>query len=214
MTLAYSLPSTSDESRRVRLRGVAAARGRSAGAGARALKVARRRRFARNEVVFHRDDPGDSLHLINRGRFAIRVMTPLGDTATIAVRGPGESFGEMALVGGTRRSATVAALEDRRRSRSTSGEFAHLRRAAPGGQRSARSLPGQRGADAQRAAAGGALRAGRATGAAEAGRARGALPRRRRRARDHADAGGLAELAGAARPTVNQVLREEAGRRA
>jgi CRP-like cAMP-binding protein len=28
------------------------------------LQIARRRRFARNEVVFHRDDPADSLHLI------------------------------------------------------------------------------------------------------------------------------------------------------
>jgi CRP-like cAMP-binding protein len=77
------------------------------------LKLARRRRFARNEVVFHRDDPGDSLHLIEKGRFSIRVMTPLGDVATIAVRGPGESFGEMALVAAEpRRSATVTALED------------------------------------------------------------------------------------------------------
>jgi CRP/FNR family transcriptional regulator, cyclic AMP receptor protein len=39
-------------------------------------------------------------------------MTPLGDTATIAIRGPGEHFGEMALVGGVRRSATVLALEE------------------------------------------------------------------------------------------------------
>jgi CRP/FNR family transcriptional regulator, cyclic AMP receptor protein len=76
------------------------------------LKVARRRTFSKGEVVFHRDDPGDSLHLIVAGRFAIRVMTPLGDTATIAVRGPGESFGEMALVTEEgRRTATVAALE-------------------------------------------------------------------------------------------------------
>ncbi len=50
------------------------------------LKIARRRRFGRNEVVFHRDDPGDSLHLIVKGRFAVRVMTPLAETATIAVR--------------------------------------------------------------------------------------------------------------------------------
>jgi len=79
----------------------------------RLIAVARRRRFDRNEVVFHRDDPGDSLHLIAKGRFAIRIMTPLGDTATIAVRGPGESFGEMALVGDSpRRTATVVALEE------------------------------------------------------------------------------------------------------
>jgi CRP/FNR family cyclic AMP-dependent transcriptional regulator len=79
----------------------------------RLISIARRRRFGRNEVVFHRDDPGDSLHLIAKGRFAIRVMTPLGDTVTIAVRGPGDSFGEMALVGDDpRRSATVVALEE------------------------------------------------------------------------------------------------------
>ena len=76
------------------------------------LSIARRRTFAKNEIVFHRGDPADSLHLIVKGRFAVRVMTPLGDTATIAVRGPGESFGEMALVTEDgRRTATVAALE-------------------------------------------------------------------------------------------------------
>ena len=77
----------------------------------RLLSVARRRRFGRNEVVFHRDDPADSMHLIETGRVAIRISTPLGDTVTIAVRGSGESFGEMALVGSAQRTATVAALE-------------------------------------------------------------------------------------------------------
>src|SRR5690348_4758741 len=77
------------------------------------LAVTRHRRFGRGEVVFHRDDPADELHLVASGRFAIRVMTPLGETATIGVRGPGDSFGEMALVAtGGRRSATVCALED------------------------------------------------------------------------------------------------------
>jgi CRP/FNR family transcriptional regulator, cyclic AMP receptor protein len=97
------------------------------------LQVARRRRFARNEVVFHRDDPGDSLHLINQGRFAIRVMTPLGDVATIAVRGPGESFGEMALIAEEpRRSATVAALEEAETFAVYRAEFEALRRRHPG----------------------------------------------------------------------------------
>jgi CRP/FNR family cyclic AMP-dependent transcriptional regulator len=77
----------------------------------RLVSVSRRRRFSRNEVVFHRDDPADSLHLIEKGRVVIRIISPLGDTVTIAVRGPGESFGEMALLGAARRTATVAALE-------------------------------------------------------------------------------------------------------
>ena len=76
------------------------------------LSIARRRTFRKGEVVFHRDDPADSLHLVAGGRFAIRIMTPLGQTVTIAVRGPGDSFGEMALVSREqRRTATVAALE-------------------------------------------------------------------------------------------------------
>ena len=92
------------------------------------LQIARRRRFTRNEVVFHRDDPGDSLHLINRGRFSIRVMTPLGDVATIAVRGPGESFGEMALIAAEpRRSATVTALEEAETFAVYRAEFEQLR---------------------------------------------------------------------------------------
>jgi CRP-like cAMP-binding protein len=76
------------------------------------LGVARRRTFSKGEIVFHRGDPGDSLHLVVRGRFAVRVMTPVGDVATLGIRGPGESFGEMALVHPeSRRAATVQALE-------------------------------------------------------------------------------------------------------
>jgi CRP/FNR family transcriptional regulator, cyclic AMP receptor protein len=72
----------------------------------------RRRRFDRGEVVFHRDDPGDSLHRVERGRFAARIVTPLGDAATIALHGRGEIFGVMAVVGAApRRTATVVALE-------------------------------------------------------------------------------------------------------
>ena len=78
----------------------------------RLLQVARRRTFARGEVVYHRGDPADTLHLVAKGRFAVRVTTPLGDTAILSVIGPGEVFGELALlVSDTPRSATVAALE-------------------------------------------------------------------------------------------------------
>jgi CRP/FNR family cyclic AMP-dependent transcriptional regulator len=98
----------------------------------RLLSVARRRRFSKGEVVFHRDDPGDSLHLVQKGRFAIRIMTPLGDTVTIGVRGPGDSFGEMALVGGeARRSATVEALEEAETFSVYKDDFARLRKEHP-----------------------------------------------------------------------------------
>lgn len=77
----------------------------------RVLAAGRLRRFARGEVIFHEADPGDSLHLIAKGRVAIRVTTPVGEVATLAVLGPGDFFGELALLGPASRTATVTALE-------------------------------------------------------------------------------------------------------
>lgn len=74
---------------------------------------ARRRRFAAGEVVFHAGDPADTLHLVRSGRFAVRITTEFGSTATLNVVGPGGAFGELALLTpDAPRSATVAALED------------------------------------------------------------------------------------------------------
>jgi CRP/FNR family transcriptional regulator, cyclic AMP receptor protein len=98
----------------------------------RLIQLARRRSFRRREVVFHRGDPADSLHLVSKGRFAVRVMTPLGDQAMIGVRGPGESFGEMALVGEKAgRSATVEALEEAETLCVYEKEFGRLRSEHP-----------------------------------------------------------------------------------
>jgi CRP-like cAMP-binding protein len=75
-------------------------------------KAMRRRTFSRGEIVFHERDPAESMHLVVKGRFAVRVTTALGDVALLAVIGAGEVFGELALLSeGAKRSATVAALE-------------------------------------------------------------------------------------------------------
>jgi CRP/FNR family transcriptional regulator, cyclic AMP receptor protein len=96
------------------------------------LKLARRRTFRRGEVVVHQNDPADSLHLIVKGRFAVRVMTPLGEPATVAVCGPGDMFGEMALIGeNARRSATVEALEQAETLSVHELDFARIRREHP-----------------------------------------------------------------------------------
>jgi CRP-like cAMP-binding protein len=97
------------------------------------LGIARRRTFRRGEVVFHEGDPGDSLHLIVDGRFASRVQTRLGDVALLAVHGPGEAFGELALLSpDAPRSATVAALEPAETRAVYCTDFTGLRRRHPG----------------------------------------------------------------------------------
>jgi CRP/FNR family transcriptional regulator, cyclic AMP receptor protein len=99
----------------------------------RLLAIARRRTFDRDEVVFHRGDPADCLHLIASGRFAVGITTPLGATALLGVRGPGDAFGELALVarGEGRRSATVSALEPAETRSVLVGDFDRLRREHP-----------------------------------------------------------------------------------
>ncbi len=98
------------------------------------LSISRRRTFVRGEVVFHREDPADSLHLVVRGRFGARVSTPLGDGALVDVLGPGQSFGELALLGhdAARRSATVEALEAGETRSVFRDDFARLQREHPG----------------------------------------------------------------------------------
>jgi CRP/FNR family cyclic AMP-dependent transcriptional regulator len=97
------------------------------------LSIARRRTFARGEVVFHRDDPADCLHLVVRGRFGARVLTPLGDSVLVDVFGPGQSFGELALLlPEARRSATAEALEVGETRSVFRDDFAVLQREHPG----------------------------------------------------------------------------------
>jgi CRP-like cAMP-binding protein len=78
----------------------------------RIIKAGRRRRYARNETIFHAGDPGDALHLIVSGRVAVRVLTPNGEQAILAVLGPGQVFGELALLlDDGHRTASITALE-------------------------------------------------------------------------------------------------------
>jgi CRP-like cAMP-binding protein len=61
--------------------------------------------------VFWAGDPGDSLHLLVSGHVAAQISTPRGDVATVRVLGPGDHFGELAIVSPGPRSATIRALD-------------------------------------------------------------------------------------------------------
>jgi CRP/FNR family cyclic AMP-dependent transcriptional regulator len=96
------------------------------------LAEMRRRRFKRGEVVFHEGDPGDTLHVIDKGHVAIRATTTMGEVATFAVLGPGDAFGDQALLTlDTRRTASAVAI-DATETRSLSREgFDRLRSTEP-----------------------------------------------------------------------------------
>src|SRR5262245_30799486 len=71
----------------------------------------RRRKFRRNEVIFHQGDPGESLHVVASGAVKIVLPSAEGEEAIIATLREGDFFGELALLDGAPRSATAVALD-------------------------------------------------------------------------------------------------------
>jgi CRP/FNR family transcriptional regulator, cyclic AMP receptor protein len=93
----------------------------------------RRRAYRRDEVIFHQGDPADTLHLIAAGHAVVRVTLAGGEFVVVAILGPGDAFGELALVGEPRpRSATLVALERCETLSLGRDEFERLRSAYPG----------------------------------------------------------------------------------
>jgi CRP-like cAMP-binding protein len=100
------------------------------------LALARRRTFVRNEVICHEGDPADSLHLVEHGHLAVHGGLPSGATATFTILSPGDYFGELALLRADhRRTATVTALEPSRTLVVTATSFDGLCRRNPGVER-------------------------------------------------------------------------------
>jgi CRP/FNR family transcriptional regulator, cyclic AMP receptor protein len=70
----------------------------------------RSRRFRRGEVIFHLGDPGDALFVIVSGDVKISLPSETGDEAILTTLGPGDVFGELALLDGAPRSASATAI--------------------------------------------------------------------------------------------------------
>ena len=78
------------------------------------LQLARRMRKvsypAKSEIV-RQGDPGGDLYLVKQGHLKVMSQSREGRDVVLAVMGPGEVFGEVTLLDGAPRSATVTALE-------------------------------------------------------------------------------------------------------
>lgn len=63
------------------------------------------------DVIFHKGELGHEMYVLLKGRIEIIDEGPEGDR-TLAVLGPGETFGEMALFEKKERSAKAVAMDD------------------------------------------------------------------------------------------------------
>lgn len=68
---------------------------------------------AAGQVVFNEGDPADAMYVVVAGEVAVSIADKaLGLSCELARLGPGQAFGEMALLTGGQRSATVRAVDD------------------------------------------------------------------------------------------------------
>ena len=78
------------------------------------------------EVLMRQGDPGEDMHIVLSGRLRVTATQPDGSQQPIAELGSGETVGEMALVTGEPRGATVHAVRDTQLARLTRTSFERL----------------------------------------------------------------------------------------
>jgi CRP-like cAMP-binding protein len=77
-------------------------------------RLLKEHRVSENDVIFTQGDPGDGLYIILQGRVRIATSDSFGRERVLAFYGPGEFFGDMAVLTGAPRSASASASSDGR----------------------------------------------------------------------------------------------------
>ncbi len=67
----------------------------------------------KGDVLYHQGEPGTGMHILVSGRLQVRIAGEIGDPErVVALLGPGEVVGEIALFTGRGRAATLVAMRD------------------------------------------------------------------------------------------------------
>ena len=75
-------------------------------------QVAVPRSFPAGTRVFHEGDSSDACYIVSEGSFRVTREHSDGRAITLATLGPGEIFGELAMLDGDRRSASAESITD------------------------------------------------------------------------------------------------------
>jgi len=70
-----------------------------------------RRTFGKGMIIFHKDSPGQAMYIIESGKVRIFILSESGQEISVNIYGPGDVFGELALLDGSPRSAGAVAME-------------------------------------------------------------------------------------------------------
>jgi CRP-like cAMP-binding protein len=70
------------------------------------------RHLSADEVLFLADDPGDGFYRVDEGLLKVTIESASGAERILAILGPGSIVGDLSIVDGKPRSATVTALRE------------------------------------------------------------------------------------------------------
>lgn len=70
------------------------------------------RHLAADEVLFFAGDPGDGFYRLDEGLLKVSITSATGAERILAILGPGSIVGDLAIIDGKPRSASVTALRD------------------------------------------------------------------------------------------------------
>ena len=70
------------------------------------------RKINQGEILFHAGEPGESLFVVRSGQVELYIKDTTGQKIVLNVAGPGDMFGELALLDSGARTATALALSN------------------------------------------------------------------------------------------------------
>jgi len=76
------------------------------------LANAKPRSLTEREVLFEAGDAADGCYRLEQGLLKVSIASPQGDERILTILGPGSIVGELAILDGLPRSATVVAIRD------------------------------------------------------------------------------------------------------
>ncbi len=94
-------------------------------------EVTSSRSFSRGEIIFLEDDPGDKLFILREGWVKILKISPEGKEKTLAILGPGDCLGELAILDGKGRSGIAQTLTDLETLQINSSDFSKILKESP-----------------------------------------------------------------------------------